>query len=190
MRIGVGSLNRVKIKAVEDCFREFFGEEVVVEAFPVDVPPQPIGFKEALRGAVIRAVRALEEAGADYGVGLEAGLIEKPYSITGYVDQHICAIVDSEKRVTLGYSMAFEFPVIVVDKLVRREAREAEEVMEEISGIKDIGCGKGAIGYLTKGAMERIILCKQAVISALIPRINPRLYSRKWPRIDEILREI
>ena len=86
--------------------------------------------------------------------------------------------------------MAFEFPVIVVDKLVRKEAREAEEVMEEISGIKDIGCGKGAIGYLTKGAIERIILCKQAVISALIPRINPRLYSRKWPTIDEILREI
>ena len=186
MRVAVGSLNEVKIEAVKNSFEKFFGK-VVIEPISVDVPPQPIGFHETLRGAVSRASKALRLSGAEYGVGLEAGLIKVPHSITGYVDQHICAIVDQDERVTLGFSMAFEFPKEVIEKLLAGRADEAEEVVEEISGIKSIGEKCGAIGYLSRGEIERRSLCEQAVISALIPRVNHRLYPGRWPNTREVL---
>ena len=66
--------------------------------------------------------------------------------------------------------------------------REAEEVMEEITGIERIGEAAGAIGYLTKNHVKRLDLSIQALTSALIPRLNPNLYQARWPRVDEILR--
>ena len=188
MIIVVGSTNELKLKAVEKCFKAFF-KEVIVEGVSVRVPPQPVGFKETLRGALLRAKAALG-SGGDYGVGLEAGLIKIPHSISGYVDQHICAIADRDEKVTLGFSMAFEFPICVVEKIISGEAGEAEEVMEEISGIDHIGDKYGAIGYLTRRLIDRVNLCEQAVISALIPRINPSLYRARWPRLGEILEEL
>ena len=57
MRVGVGSMNEVKIEAVRICFEKFFGGADIVPVL-VEVPPQPIGFEETLRGAVIRALKA------------------------------------------------------------------------------------------------------------------------------------
>lgn len=85
--------------------------------------------------------------------------------------------------------MTLEFPVIVVEKILCGQAREAEEVMEEISGIEEIGRKGGAVGYLTRNHIMRIDLCAQAIVSALIPRLNPELYNTKWPKASEILGE-
>jgi inosine/xanthosine triphosphatase len=186
MRIGVGSMNEVKVEAVRICFEKFFGGADIVPV-SVEVPPQPIGFEETLRGAVIRALEALESADADLGIGIEAGLIKIPYTITGYVDQHICAIVDADEKVTLGFSMTLEFPEIAVRKILSGQAREAEEVMEEISGIREIGRKGGAVGYLTRDHVRRIDLCVQAVTSALIPRLSPQLYGINWPKASDLL---
>jgi len=188
MRVGVGSINEVKVEAVKICFNRFFrGADIIPVA--VEAPPQPIGFEETLRGAVIRALEAMRRARADLGVGIEAGLIRVPHSITGYVDQHICAVIDVEERVTLGFSMTLEFPEIVVRKILSGQAREAEEIMEEISGIKEIGRKGGAVGYLTRDHVRRIDLCVQAITSALIPRLSPQLYNISWPRVSNILGE-
>ena len=48
--------------------------------------------------------------------------------------------------------------------------------MEELSGIKRIGELQGAIGWLTRGIVDRHEISVQAVIMALIPRLNPSLY--------------
>jgi len=186
--VAVGSLNGIKIEATRRVFGRFF-PGVVVEATSVDVPAQPIGLEETLQGALRRGLEAMRRLRADYGVGIEAGLMRAPHSITGYVDQHICAIIDSERRVTLGFSAAFEFPVEVVESILRGAAAEAEEVMDRIAGTREIGRGIGAIGYLTRGEMNRIDLCAQAVLTALIPRINPSLYPARWPTVEELLNQ-
>jgi len=190
MKVAVGSLNPVKVEAARLVFERFFGE---VEIQPVEVetsiPAQPIGIDQVIRGAVERAYQALSSVtGSDYGVGLEAGLIPYPWTITGYLNHQVCALVDHELRVTLGSSMGFEFPSRVIEKLEGREVREAEEVMEEITGIERIGEAAGAIGYLTKNHIKRLDLSIQALTSALIPRLNPNLYQTRWPRVDEILK--
>ena len=186
MRVAVGSLNEVKVEAARRVFSWYY-PDAVVEAVEVESVPQPIGFEETLRGAVSRGLDALKRMDADLGVGLEAGMIKAPYMITGYVDQHVCAIVDREERVTLGFSAAFEFPVEVVESILSGKAGEAEEVMDRISGMREIGRGIGAIGYLTKKRMNRIDLCIQAIASALVPRINPELYPREWPRVKDLI---
>ena len=178
--MAVGSTNPVKIEAVKTCFNNFF-DNVSIEAVEVETKPQPIGIDETIRGAVKRGLEALKKTGADLGVGIEAGLIKLEHTITGYINQHICAIIDKQGHITIGLSMGFEFPPEVVEKILSGEAKEAEEAMEEISGIKGIGSKTGAIGYLTKEKITRKDLCIQAIISALIPRINPQLYQNKWP---------
>ena len=190
MRVAVGSLNPVKVEAARLVFERFFSE---VEIQPVEVETsisaQPIGIDQVIKGAVERAYQALSSVtGSDYGVGLEAGLIPYPWTITGYLNHQVCALVDHELKVTLGSSMGFEFPSRVIERLERREVREAEEVMEEITGIERIGEAAGAIGYLTKNHVKRLDLSIQALTSALIPRLNPNLYMTRWPRVDEILR--
>jgi inosine/xanthosine triphosphatase len=188
MRVGVGSMNEVKVEAVRICFDKFFGGAEIIPV-AVKVPPQPIGFEETLRGALIRSLEALRNANADLGIGIEAGLIKVPHSITGYVDQHVCAIIDVEEKVTLGFSMTLELPEVVTRKILSGQAREVEEVMEEVSGIREIGRKCGAVGYLTRDHVSRIDLCVQAVTSALIPRLNPQLYGISWPRFCNILGE-
>jgi len=189
MKVAVGSLNEVKVKAVEICFKQFF-KDVIVEPISVEVSPQPIGLEETLRGAILRAYRAMRHRQADLGVGIEAGLVKAPYSLTRYVDQHFCAIIDQDERITIGSSMSLEFPEKVIRRIMRGEAGEAEEVMEEISGIKEIGRRGGAVGYLTRKYVQRLDLCVQAVTSALIPRINPELYPSEWPKLGDLLRRL
>ncbi len=171
MRIAVGSTNPVKIKATENVFKKFFSD---VEVFGVGVrsKKQPIGMKETIEGAISRAEQALTHG--DLGVGIEAGLVEIPYSATGYFDIQFCAIKDKSGLTTLGCGMGFEYPKAVIEEVFK--GKEVGEVMEKISGIKEIGRKIGAIGFLSKGVIDRVSLTEQAVISALIPRINKELY--------------
>jgi non-canonical (house-cleaning) NTP pyrophosphatase len=48
--------------------------------------------------------------------------------------------------------------------------------MEVATGIEDIGEKMGAVGYLTKGKLNREELTEQAVLMALVPRIRKELY--------------
>lgn len=187
MIVAVGSKNPCKVEAVREAFERIYGG-VTIKSLKVETKPQPIGVKETIRGAVKRGVKALElTPDATYGVGIEAGLIKVPYTITGYFSTQICAIVDRELRVTLGSSSGFEFPVKAVEAVKEGEALEVEEVIEEITGVKAIGEKIGAIGFLSRNNIDRRTLSIESVICALIPRINKGLYSNSWPSAREIL---
>jgi len=186
VKVSVGSRNPVKVEAVRRCFSLFF-DDFLVESIDVHSIPQPIGYLETIKYAVSRSLQAISSGDYDYGVGIEAGLVEAPWSITGYMDKHLCAIIDRSHLVTIGVSMGFEFPVEVVKGVVSKKYTEAEQIIEERSGIKDIGNTIGAVGYLTREKIARIDLCMQSVLSALIPRLNISYYNVKWPTAEEIL---
>jgi non-canonical (house-cleaning) NTP pyrophosphatase len=44
--------------------------------------------------------------------------------------------------------------------------------MDQVFGQKDIGHGQGAIGYLSRGLLERKALTEQSVTAAMVPRLN------------------
>ncbi|RLF01622.1 MAG: hypothetical protein DRJ64_10385, partial [Thermoprotei archaeon] len=116
---------------------------------------------------------------ASYGVGIEAGLIEYPLTSSGYLNIQVCVISDLDGHTSVGVSAGYELPRFIVNKIVNDPTIELEDIMEELSGIKDIGEKMGAIYLLSKGVMSRLDLSEQAVLTALIPFINKELYWRE-----------
>ncbi len=175
--VAVGTSNPVKVHAVRNVFSQFFpGVEVVMKEVASVVPPQPMGLDEIVRGAIGRAKGALNKEGsAEMGVGIEAGIIEVPHSISGWMDQQYAAIVDRSGKVTIGGGPAFEYPPAVIKQVISRRC-EVGIVMEAITGIEGLGRKQGAIGYFSKGAMDRVRLSELAVLMAMIPRLNWGVY--------------
>ncbi len=175
MKIAVGSLNPVKINAVKEVFTQFYPNAEVVGVKPEPgVSEQPFGLEETIRGAVQRAESALKHG--SIGIGIEAGLIEIPYSEVGFLDIHFCVIADHE-RTTIGSSTGFEYPSIIISQA--KGGMDVGRAMEELSGIKGIGRKKGAVGYLSDGVLTRKELCRQAILAALIPRMWTHRCERK-----------
>jgi len=171
-------LNPIKIAAVRDVLNSIYGK-VTMTSLSVEsgVPTQPIGLNQTLNGAINRAKKALKKTDADLGVGIEAGLVEIPFTITGFFDYQFCAIIDRQHWITLGSGSGFEYPPVIIEGVVKKNL-EIGEAMEKFTGIKDIGKHQGAVGYLTQGILLRKELTEQSILMAMIPRINKELYRR------------
>ena len=171
--VHVGTDNPVKSRAVRHVFEDLF-DRVRVRPVVVStgVPEQPVD-QQAPVGAMNRARAALQEA--DFGVGIEAGLMWDP-SVGDYLDVQYCAVVDRSGRVTLGHGPGFEYPPGVVERV--KAGKTVSEAMAEITGIRAIGSKYGAIGYLTERRMDRDALTEAAVLMAMVPRIRRDLYAR------------
>jgi len=187
--VAAGTRNPAKIEGIRRAF-ERLGYGAAVDARPVEtgLPDQPVGLSQVIRGAVLRAAGAWSE-GYSYGVGVEAGLVGMPGTISGYVDVEACAVVDAGGRVSLGFSPAFEFPTVPVLRAVRGLAAEMEDEMVRLSGRAGLADREGGIGFLTRGAVVRPQLTEYAVLMAMVPRIRPWLYG-KLPSVEEVLRNI
>ena len=163
--IVVGSTNHVKVEAVRDVMEKVFGD-VRVTGTDVDsgVPDQP--FEEQTRqGAINRARAALGDH--DMAVGIEAGVFEKD---EGLYDIQYCAIIDRSGRITVGTGSGFMYPPAVAELV--RKGQTVGEAMKAVFEQPDIGKGQGAIGYLSRGLLDRKALTEQSVIAAMVPRLN------------------
>jgi len=191
LRVIVGSKNPAKVEGVKRAFN-LLGP-VIVESVEVrtSVGPQPMSLRETVKGAVERAVNAMRK-GFNYSVGVEAGLYKFPPALTGYMEVQVAALLDGEGGITVGMSPSFEFPQRVVRELEEGKAPEAEVVIEDLTGVKGIGERGGAIGFLTKGRLDRVALTELAVLMALVPRLNPGLYPppRKYGAVIQLLDEL
>ncbi|MCQ2070438.1 MAG: inosine/xanthosine triphosphatase [archaeon] len=165
MDIAVGSANHVKVEAVRCVMERIYGE-VRVTGFEVDsgVPPQPFE-GQTRQGAINRAKAVLE--GHDLAVGIEAGVFEKE---EGLYDYQYCAVLDSGGRLTVGTGSGFMYPPPVVDLV--RKGMTVGDAMKAVFDEKDIGKGQGAIGFLSKGLLDRKGLTEQSVTAAMVPRLD------------------
>ena len=174
--VAVGSTNPVKIAAVRNVLSRIYDYvEVVGVKVSSGVSDQPLSIDETIIGAINRAKRARDKIDADLGVGIEAGLVRTPHTLSGYIDVQYCAIVDRRGLITLGHGPGFEYPPCVVKRILA-EGRTAGDVFEELTGIREIGRKIGAIGYLSGGLMDRTKLSEIAVLMAMIPRLYRELY--------------
>lgn len=176
MEVLVGSENPVKIEAAKEVFSKYFGR-VKVTGIEVSskVSAQPIN-EETFEGAKNRALelKKLNEEknlGADFFVGIEGG-ITKLYS--KWFASGVGCIIDSQGRIGYGVSPYFGLPESIIDQLF--SGNELGEVMEEISGKDNIRQREGAIGFLSKGVIERKNLYIHSLIVALVPFLNKDLY--------------
>lgn len=176
MKILVGSENPVKLEAVKDAFIFYFDKvEVIGIKVPSGVPDQPIN-DETLRGAenraaILKELNKTERLDADFFIGVEGGIVEK-YG-RWFAFGGMC-IMDIKGNKSFGTSAHFELPDEVTKRLLERE--ELGEVMDEIMRLKNTKQKMGAIGFFTKGIMNRKELYIPGIISALVPFNHPDMY--------------
>ena len=165
-RVAVGSTNRVKIEAARAVLARA-GLAAPVEGIAVasDVPDQPHGDEETIRGARTRAARARDALGADLGVGIEGGVVELADG-----SMRTCAwavVIDREGRTGSGGSLAMPLPPAVAAMI--REGLELGHAMDRLTGGRDTKHGAGASGILTAGLIDRQRAYESLVTYALAP---------------------
>jgi inosine/xanthosine triphosphatase len=168
MTIAVGSTNPVKLAAVKAVLSRAYPEAAFVAVdIASGIPEQPWGDDQTRQGAYNRAAGALAETGADFGVGLEGGLVE---TSVGLMTCAWCAMVDSNKTTGYGGGVHMLLPPIVGDIL--RERRELGPAMDALVNEEDTKRGRGAVGILTNGLSTRQAAYEQLVAMAAAPFVT------------------
>ena len=171
--IAVGSTNPVKIGAVRAVIGPL-APAARIEGIAVasTVSDQPVGDEETIRGALARASAARDALNADIGVGIEGGVVEE--SNGGMRTCAWAVIVDTTGRMGTGGSLAMPLPDSVAEMI--RGGMELGHAMDRIVGEHDTKHGKGAVGILTAGLVDRQAAYEVLVTYALAPFLTPELF--------------
>jgi inosine/xanthosine triphosphatase len=174
-RVVVGSTNPVKVAAVRAVLvAAGASAEITTLAVPSTVRDQPIGDDETIRGAIARARAAREATDAELGVGIEGGVVELPDG-----SMRTCAwaaVVDAHGRQGIGGSLAMPLPSVVAELV--RGGLELGHAMDRYVNERDTKRGKGAVGILTAGLVDRQRAYESLVSYAMAPFLTPDLYER------------
>ena len=168
--VKVGSKNKAKVEAVAEILRDYGHlKDAAVEGIDVssDVSAQPKSLEETIRGARNRAKNAFYAC--DFSVGIESGLMEVPYSKSGYMD--ICAaVIYDGNEYHLGLSSGWEFKDQSIMKTIVEGGKEMTDVLVDRGMFVDPNekTEGGAIGLVTRGRLPRKDFTMQALRSALI----------------------
>jgi len=177
MRINVGTTNNAKIEAVRETILDYEGfQNAIITPLKVEsqVKDQPLTLEETIQGARNRAKNAFKDC--KYSIGLEAGLIPVPHTLSGYMNFNVCVIYDGETFFT-GLSSGFEYPPHVIKDIIEGglEIKDAM-VRAGITQSNEVAKGQGNIGILTKGRTPRKEYVAQSIRKAMIPLDNPKYY--------------
>lgn len=179
MKINIGSKNKTKIQSVLDAVKLyphiFSNPEVVGVDVNVETFGHPKNIQETVSGAITRAKEAFKDC--NYSIGIESGLMEVPYTKTGYMETCACAIYDG-RDISLGLSPCFEWPKEVL-KYILENKGDASKAFKDLGFTHYEKLGNedgGIIGFLTNGKMPREDYTKQGIISAIIQIERPEMY--------------
>lgn len=172
--VAVGSGNPVKLAAARHVITGYFeGSDVTARAVPSGVPDQPMGDDETIAGARERARRARAELDADLGVGLEGGVVDGPHGMRSCA---WCVVVHRDGREGVGGSLAMPLPPGVAQMI--RDGEALGFAMDRFASTRGTKHGKGAVGILTAGRIDRQAAYEVLVTYALAPFVTPELFER------------
>ncbi|NJN27889.1 MAG: DUF84 family protein [Cyclobacteriaceae bacterium] len=172
----IGSANPVKIsctqKGFEAVMAEAAGYQFVGIAAPSGVSAQPMSNEETLLGAENRAnylKRRFPEG--DFYVGIEGGVQKNGSALEAFA--WIVIIFGN----TMGRSQTatFQLPPAISTLIGQGvELGHADDMVFKRNNSKQ---GNGAVGLLTNNVIDRVEYYRHAVILALIPILQSRIYS-------------
>jgi inosine/xanthosine triphosphatase len=173
-RVVVASANPVKLGAVEAGLRRVFPKasfSVVGLTVESGVGHQPMSGEETLRGARQRArAVASSHPEADLWVGIEGGVEDEGGDLAAFA----WVVILSPKGEGKARSGTFFLPPRVADLV--RSGVELGDADDRVFGRTNSKQEEGAIGLLTKGAVDRRELYAHAVCLALAPFVCSELY--------------
>lgn len=172
--VAVGSANPVKLAATRVVLAWAAPAATITPTtVPSGVPDQPFGDEQTITGARNRARAAREALDADLGVGLEGGVVDGPH---GMRSNAWCVVVHRDGREGVGGSLAMPLPDAVARMV--REGTELGYAMDALVAERGTKHGKGAVGILTAGRIDRQGAYEVLVTYAMAPFVTPELYAR------------
>ncbi|MEQ1693604.1 MAG: inosine/xanthosine triphosphatase [Gemmatimonas sp.] len=167
----VGSSNPVKLAAVRAVvLRRWPACEVRDVLVQSGVSAQPFGDEETQQGARTRAQQALAACvEADLALGVEGGVV-----VEANGDMRTCAwaiAIDRRGVEGIGGSLAMPLPDQVAARV--RAGEELGPAMDAISQTVGTKFGRGAVGILTAGLIDRQRAYEPLVTYALAPWLAP-----------------
>ncbi len=176
MRVLVGSENPIKIESVRKSFSKFF-KDIEVEGMLVDseVSSQPVN-EDTFKGAQNRAenvkrINHEQNLGATFFVGIEGGILRLH---NRWFSFSVIYILDEHNRYSFGTTGLYELPDGISEKLFA--GKELGHVIDDLAKDNSTKEKYGAIGFLTKGKVDRLKNHVQGVTFALVPFIQENLY--------------
>lgn len=148
MKIIIGSKNPAKITAVKNSFSH--EDEFVALDILSGVNEQPFSDEETIKGAINRAVAALNQGNGDIGIGLEGGVQETSYGLL------ICnwgALATNERAPIIAGGARLLLPEEVAVRL--RAGEELGPVMDDYAKMQNVSKHEGAVGIFTNGMVNR-----------------------------------
>ena len=178
MKVLVGSRNPVKVEATKEAFSQYFDAvEVVSIEVSSNVSNQPIEdetFEGARnRAAALKDLNETRKLNAQFFVGIEGGIknLFQHWFTVG-----VMCIMDETGRTGYGTTPFFALPKSVSNELLKGKDTELGDVMDTLIGEVNTGQKKGAVGYFTRGVMNRKEYYVAGLTVALIPFLNRELY--------------
>ncbi len=162
----VGSANPVKVAAVSAVLGRL-APEASVRGVAVDsgVPAQPWGDEQTIQGARTRARHVLRDPTVDLAIGLEGGVVDMG---DGRVRTCAWAVaISRDLREGVGGSLVVTLPDRVAERL--RAGEELGHAMDAEAHVTGTKHGRGAVGILTAGLVDRQRAYEPLIAYALAP---------------------
>ena len=187
--IALGSDRAAKIMAVRASIGRvatvdpsWANANVVARRVEVSVPAMPLTDWQLMQGARERAYAARDslmnrKLDADVYVGLEGGF----HSISIEGEWHTflrgwAFATDGGERSAFGAAPSISVPQAIVKSVVEGR-QELGDVIDQVTGGRDIRSKQGAWGVLSRDLVTRSMSFEIALIAALAPFYNPKMYS-------------
>ncbi len=174
MRVIVTSKNPVKLEATKQAFKQVFSDKEIdfeVVTVPSGVSDQPMSEAETMKGAKSRAKNAKEQLpDADYWVGIEGGV----QIVGGEMLTYAWIYVLGKGLEGKARSASFYLPEKI--KVLVESGKELGDADDIVFGKSNSKQQNGAVGILTHDIITRTALYIPAIVLALIPFKNTKLY--------------
>jgi inosine/xanthosine triphosphatase len=170
-KVLIASKNPVKINATKKAFKEVFSDRFEFKGVSVDslVSDQPMSNDETLKGATNR-LQNIKHLEADYLVSIEGGvdLLDNNYEAFAWI------VISDKNKIGKAKTASFALP-LKISKLIKEgyELGDADDMVFKRSNSKQ---QNGAVGILTNNLIDRTEYYVHAIILALIPFTNSKLY--------------
>ena len=177
-QIVVASTNPVKINSAKQGFEAAMPDTVFTVTgvkIKSGVSDQPMTSDETFTEAINRAQTAkVEQPNADYWIGLEGGVED----VEGEMRSVVWVVILSLQQIGKARASSFILPQKMADMI--RSGMEMGDADDAIFGLTNSKQQMGAVGLMTKGAVDRTSLYREAVILALMPFLNPELFPESF----------
>jgi inosine/xanthosine triphosphatase len=187
MRIALGSSRAAKIDAVRasisriaEIAPEWNNAEILAFEVVTDAPLMPMSDKELMFGAKARAeavcklIKARDQL-AELYIGLEGGFHSIDLDGKVYTFLRGWAYVTDGIHEGFGASPSISVPSNIVERVIK-EKRELGEIIDEVAGQEDVRSRQGTWGVLSLDLLTRAMSFEMALIGALAPFYNKRLF--------------